>query len=511
MPGNDAYTSLLLSFNTPHDKSFTTWFGDRAQGDTWEEYPTYAAFGNAQIDTAQYKWGTSSALFDGDDRINLTNLNGFWNLWHSGYTQAMTIAMWVKWNDYGVIKTLAGYNDSTDNRWYLRLEYGTLYWFQQAATVTVLNCNGGTIDDNDWHHIAAIRDENGNFGLYIDGQQVADDDWTGSVQYSQTPGTGASIGDYPGGSGGAGHNGWIDDFVMAMDNIYGASPNSGLTDSFTVPTEATKNGPFITQLLDMEGADGSTVWKNKAGAFIEPNGSPAVNTSNPKKYGNASLYADYSPTARIFIDDIDNWTGIQLGTGAFTIDWWFYPDTVVSDHGQWGFYVGATEKFYLYLDYIPGSGDYTLYVIAEDATGINMDPWTITGIDLTASTWHHFALIRGWGGSANSWAFCIDGVVQGTTTESGEMPTGATTTFEIGYSPGISKYAIGQIDEFRVSKGIARWTSSPFTPPTGEFDELPSRLTSIHGVLFASVGDMNGVATEDAEAIIGESLLGDIR
>jgi len=91
----------------------------------------------------------------------------------------------------------------------------------------------------------------------------------------------------------------------------------------------------------------------------------------------------------------------------------------------------------------------------------------------SANTWYHVALIRGWGGNVNDYAFTVDGVQQGATgTVSGSLPTSApTTTVRIGCQYNISSnvnFINGWIDEFRFSKGIARWTSN-FTPPTSAY------------------------------------------
>ena len=77
--------------------------------------------------------------------------------------------------------------------------------------------------------------------------------------------------------------------------------------------------------------------------------------------------------------------------------------------------------------------------------------------------WYHVAIVR----TGNDWMIFQDGVQIGSTaTDTDPMPN-ITTPFCIGYIglAASTAYFNGWIDEFRVSKGIARWTGN-FTPPT---------------------------------------------
>lgn len=112
-------------------------------------------------------------------------------------------------------------------------------------------------------------------------------------------------------------------------------------------------------------------------------------------------------------------------------------------------------------------------VFAQYNTGLNnlvSKAWTPS-----ANTWYHVALIRGWGGVNDDWAITIDGTQIGTTsTVSGSIPASApTTTVRVACQYNIGSnvnFVNGWIDEFRFSKGIARWTSN-FTPPTEAYSE----------------------------------------
>ena len=82
-------------------------------------------------------------------------------------------------------------------------------------------------------------------------------------------------------------------------------------------------------------------------------------------------------------------------------------------------------------------------------------------------TWHHVAVTR----EGTSLKLFIDGINEASTTLSdGFVFSDSTTVLGIG-SRGACLAATtykGYLDELRISKGIARWTSD-FTPPTSQY------------------------------------------
>ncbi|MNL45546.1 hypothetical protein D3C87_1682020 [compost metagenome] len=67
--------------------------------------------------------------------------------------------------------------------------------------------------------------------------------------------------------------------------------------------------------------------------------------------------------------------------------------------------------------------------------------------------------------SGDVYRYFIDGVLQATTTASGNMDNGAAISYAIGTRNGTFK---GYIDELRITKGVARYTTN-FTVPTLPF------------------------------------------
>lgn len=88
----------------------------------------------------------------------------------------------------------------------------------------------------------------------------------------------------------------------------------------------------------------------------------------------------------------------------------------------------------------------------------------VSGITLTANAWQHIAIVR----SGNTWTVYVNGVSAGSGTNTNSIDC---TVSGIGGSVSGTNYFNGYVDEVRITKGIARYTSN-FTPPTQAFDNV---------------------------------------
>jgi hypothetical protein len=183
-------------------------------------------------------------------------------------------------------------------------------------------------------------------------------------------------------------------------------------------------------------------------------GGAAINTSI-KKFGSGSVYFDGS-------DDylsIPDGNSFNFNKGDFTIDFWIRftsdEDSIVcgqfvDQSHKWGIYLSVNSNyagFYLYGTWI-----------------INTYSAGLSAID----TWYHIALVR----DGSNITLYRDGISI-CSSSSFTSSIDVAATFQIGRtedSPGHA-YLHGYIDEFRVSKSIARWTSA-FTPPTSEYPSV---------------------------------------
>jgi hypothetical protein len=233
-------------------------------------------------------------------------------------------------------------------------------------------------------------------------------------------------------------------------------------------------------------------------------GNAAVSTTQ-KKFGTHSLYCDGTGDYLTFADNAD-W---NMGSGTLTIDFWVRFTDVTSHvaHGLISQYTLADQaNSFFFFTYSPGTGRLQLDIWSAGSRLVRV--LSDASLGLVVNTWYHIALVRGWGGNANDWAICLNGIQSGSTvTDSDSWPDYDSTLF-IGRSyHGVTNYDLkGYMDELRIVKGVARWTANFEVPPCAYPDAADEWMGVVNGVpnpskvngvtaanLFA--GEVNGVAT----------------
>lgn len=225
---------------------------------------TITAYGNAQVDTAQSKFGGSSALFDGtgdylstgtgsvDSGLALTS--NYWTVeyWarinaHAGAYQC-TVGIWDAVSPNGSVYYFStnGYNST--NKMAFEYVYGT-----NSTSGAVLF--GSALSTGVWKHHAYVR--NGNtLTAYLDGVSQGTHDMTGRTiditGYGSSSNTtmALTIGAMTGASGA--YNGWLDEVRISKVARY--------TSNFTAPTAAFTNDNDTVLLIHANGTDASTVF-----------------------------------------------------------------------------------------------------------------------------------------------------------------------------------------------------------------------------------------------------------
>lgn len=160
---------------------------------------------SAIISTAQPKYGTKSAAFDGT-RGNQTNYATNYpliTLPSATFTNdGISVCFWI----YRVG------NSSTDSHIF---GIGNLYvWLQSTSTTCQVNNVGATgfsITTSAWRHIVITVSSTGNTNVYLDKVQTITDQSITSGNYPSGANTGR-IGGVPANNGGSCINGYIDDF-----------------------------------------------------------------------------------------------------------------------------------------------------------------------------------------------------------------------------------------------------------------------------------------------------------
>jgi hypothetical protein len=223
---------------------------------------------------------------------------------------------------------------------------------------------------------------------------------------------------------------------------------------------AASGSSFTKLLLHMDGADASTTFTDSSqfGVSVTANGNAQVDTAQ-SKFGGASGLFDGT-------GDYLSWSHssqFDLGTSAFTIDFWVRFN---STSGTQAFYAARNNDAGTQKDFVGIYKDATNLVFLAAQNAVNVANYSKNWSPSTG-VWYHIAIVR----NGTSLLMFIDGVEQAPTASTAIStnslsPTFGTPTQTVArYGDFDGFYVNGWIDEFRFSKGIARWTAN-FTPPT---------------------------------------------
>lgn len=204
---------------------------------------TITAVGNAQVDTAQSKFGGASALFDGTgDRLTVTSDADF------AFAGDFTIEFWIRFTarTHGTNYTIFDGRLSTDGS----VVKPTIYHIDSSFRFFVngadrITSSTLTITNGVWYHVAVSRSGTST-KLFWNGTQEGST-YTDSNSYVQTA---FSIGDYAG--TGYGLNGHMDEIRISKTARY--------TSNFTPSTAAFTNDSNTVLLLHCDGTDASTTF-----------------------------------------------------------------------------------------------------------------------------------------------------------------------------------------------------------------------------------------------------------
>ena len=224
--GNDSYTKILLHFDGTDGS--TTITDDNAGGSAH----TWTVSGNAQIDTAQSKFGGESLLLDGTGDYISTPAHADFALGAGDWT----VDCWFNCNAAGgTDRRICGQTDAgltaADSSFWIRRTTGNVIEAQVSDGSSVSSLVGTTqftdALNTGWHHLALVRHGN-TLMLFIDGVQDASAAFTGTVPTSSAS---LAVGVRGGAANLSPWLGWIDEFRLSVGV-------ARWTSAFTVPTSA---------------------------------------------------------------------------------------------------------------------------------------------------------------------------------------------------------------------------------------------------------------------------------
>jgi len=285
-----------------------------------------------------------------------------------------------------------------------------------------------------WNHYAYVR-SGSTITFYFNGVNVGS--VTNSQTFTMSNGAFGALGGYGGRPAG-----YLTDLRLNSTALYSSN--------FTPPTAPISAISGTTCLLSFTNG---AIFDNAMMNDLETVGNAQISTS-VKKYGTGSLAfdgtGDYLSTAST--------PNLAFGSGDFTIECWVYASSLGSYNAvfaQWPDNGGTINNSYT----LETVGSNMEFYWASSA-GIH-GPATLGTI--TTGEWIHYAICR----SGNTLYPFKNGVL-GTTTSINQTLNSPTSAVTVGGQVAGAGYWNGYIDDLRITKGYARYTTT-FTPPAAAF------------------------------------------
>jgi hypothetical protein len=206
----------------------------------------------------------------------------------------------------------------------------------------------------------------------------------------------------------------------------------------------------VTSLLHFNGVNGSTTFTDQKGVAWTRQGNAVIDTS-AFKFGDSSLSTGTSgylqaPSAGL----------CDFGVGDFTLEAWVRPLVLNQYQNIFNSRDGGSGTVGL-------SFRLTNAGVLQAFRGSGQNAINGTTV-LSASGFQHVALAR----SGTTWRLFLNGSLEGSAAIATDVNPGGPGFIGAYGAYGATERWQGHIDEFRITKGVARYTAA-FTPPTAAF------------------------------------------
>jgi len=210
--------------------------------------------------------------------------------------------------------------------------------------------------------------------------------------------------------------------------------------------------PQTELLLPFDGTNGATTTSDSSNKnhTLTFGGTAQLSTAQ-SKFGGTSLLLDGNSD---YVNTGGSNSSFTWGTSDFTIECWIYLNSI-----------GTNENIFSHSS--PSAG---IEWLLDGSSGLKIymggGSWFINGTVTSSSgistgQWIHVALVR----NGSNFDTYVNGTKGGTTASSATSISAPSSNPYIGCNRGSSNFIDGYIDDFRITIGRARYTSS-FTAPT---------------------------------------------
>jgi hypothetical protein len=282
-----------------------------------------------------------------------------------------------------------------------------------------------------WYH-AAITYDGTNLRLFVNG----------SLQNTEAFSTNLTNADLR-----IGNDGWWRMGLGKVSDVRYTRGSAVYTSSFTPPTAPLSS---TGTELHIKGTDASIIDKSQ-GANLKLVGNTTGSTTQAKFASTKSMYFDASGDYISISDD----EAYGFGTGDWTIETWLYCTKTGGFNAIFDTRVGAGTETGSF-----GLGMYNTGRVQMFSGGIFYYP-TDT---LSFNTWQHLAIVK----NSGTTTMYFNGTAA-SSTYSDSRNYGSSQPVQIGKDDTTSNYFGGYMQDFRITKGLARYTAN-FTPPTASLE-----------------------------------------
>ena len=234
--------------------------------------------------------------------------------------------------------------------------------------------------------------------------------------------------------------------------------------SVTDATVGDAHFPKVEALLPFDGTNGatSTTDLSDRGNTVTFGGDAEISTAQ-SKFGGSSLsldgngdYVDLPQATNQLVSEdftIEFWFRINSGAGSETVG--LFGSYYTTPSGKGMLMVTSATYNQVYFQWMYGSGTGTGWAYLNQTQG--------TRTALSNNTWYHVAVTR----SGSTWRLFLNGTQEDSVTQSDQLTDSGSTTRLGNYGPSAtaSDGLNGYIEDFRITRGVARYTSN-FTAPT---------------------------------------------
>jgi hypothetical protein len=292
-----------------------------------------------------------------------------------------------------------------------------------------------------WYHVAVTSEGTASTGrLYLNGAQQG----SAFTVASTINNTAQAIAIGAQNDGSLPFNGYVSNVRM----LKGTAAYTGST--YTVPTAPFTNVTNTSLLYNFTNAG---IYDATSKNDLETVGNAQISTTQ-SKFGGSSMYFDGTDDRLPAAANND----LVFGTGDFTVEGWFYTGVPANNRGlfQISSTAGGLEG---------GNTNNVAVYCSSSVLGVYYNDTFKAGTTaISSNTWTHFALVK-YSGNIKLY---VNGTADGGFGTNSDTRNYTGKNICVGGYFSTSFLWSGYIQDFRITKGIARYTSN-FTPPTTAF------------------------------------------